>query len=136
MTRLTRSFGLVLLALAMASPGLAAVDLQTLQEFKVSSKPLDVAVSPDGKYTFVLAQKGAIQVYSPDGSLRDTINVDPGVDQISVALDGNALVLTNSTAKKIQLVSVDFQEVIDIAGSPIMGKAEAPVAIAVFSDFQ
>ena len=136
MKHLTRLLGAGLVALTLATTAQGAVDLQTIREFTLPAKPVDVALSPDGRLTFVLADNGTILVYAVDSGLKDTIAVGPGIDRIAVADEGRTLVLTNTKTKQVRQVSVAFQATIDTANSPFKGKKDAPIVVAVFSDFQ
>ena len=136
MKNLTRLLGAGLVALTLATTAQGAVDLQTIREFTLPAKPVDVALSPDGRLTFVLADNGNILVYAVDSGLKDTITVGPGIDRIAVADEGRTLVLTNTKTKQVRQVSVAFQATIDTTNSPFKGKKDAPIVIAVFSDFQ
>jgi hypothetical protein len=80
-----------------------SVEWNIQKTLKLNTQPLDVAVSKNGNSIFVLTKTGKILIYSPDGELKDKIDV------------GNH---------------------IDITGSPFKGAENAPVTIAVFSDFQ
>lgn len=136
MKHLTRLLGVGLLTLAMATAADATVDLQTIREFTLPAKPLDVALSPDGRLTFVLTDNGTILIYAVDSGLRDTVTVGPGIDRIAVAADGSTLVLTNTKTKQVRQVTVAFQAAIETSNAPFKGKKNAPIVIAVFSDFQ
>jgi len=136
MKHLTRLLGVGLLILAMATAADATVDLQTLREFTLPAKPLDVALSPDGRLTFVLTDSGTILIYAVDSGLRDTVTVGPGIDRIAVAANGSTLVLTNTKTKQVRQVTVGFQAAIETSNAPSKGKKNAPIVIAVFSDFQ
>ncbi len=136
MKRLTTIFCTTIIAIALSVNAWAGVEWQVLQEFTAPVTPLDVAISPDGKLTFVLGEDGQIFVYNPGGVLRDNFQVDPSVSGIKVINEGRNLLLTDSKTKKLKVISVAFQAEIDLAGSPYLGKKDAPVVIAVFSDFQ
>jgi protein-disulfide isomerase len=101
--------------------------------------PLDTALSATGKYIFVLTDKGKVLVYTPDGRLNDTIPVDKSIDSIRPAPPGareEILFLVSSKKKTVQLAVLDFVKDINVAGSPFKGAADAPVTIALFTDFQ
>lgn len=136
MKRLITLVGVTIVATALSVNAWASVEWQVLQEFKTPVTPLDVAISPDGKLTFVLGENGKIFVYAPGGVLRDNFQVDPTVDGIKVINEGQNLLLSDSKTNKLKMISVAFQAEIDTAGSPIMGKENAPIVISVFSDFQ
>lgn len=128
--------GLLLISLGMTGAAQAEVEWRTLSTKDLDKKPLDVASSADGKSLFVLTS-GEVQIFSPDGkSLRGNIPVDAGVDQIAVSPRGDQLILTNEKTNKLSVVSIDFVQQIDVKGSPFKGKANAPVVVAVFSDYQ
>jgi hypothetical protein len=48
----------------------------------------------------------------------------------------NALILTSSAVKKIQVLKLETVHEIDTSGLPSKGPENAPVTIVVFSDFQ
>ncbi len=45
-------------------------------------------------------------------------------------------ILKSAQDKKIQIVALDFIQQINVSGSPYKGVDDAPVVIAVFSDFE
>ena len=102
----------------------------------LDSPPLDVAVSFDGKKLYILTDKGNILIYSREGKLTDTIKVDKDIDGIRVSRTDDVLFLSSQKSKQIQVVLLDFIQVIDVAGSPFKGPDNAPVVITAFNDFQ
>jgi hypothetical protein len=58
------------------------------------------------------------------------------VDDITAGPQGSVLILKSSQNKKIQIVSLDFIQNINVSGSPSKGSPDAPVIIAIFSDFE
>ncbi len=114
----------------------ASVEWEVTKTLKLENAPLDVAVSADGKRTFVLSEKGILLIYSPGGLLLDTLTVGSTVDGIEVSPGGDQLFLSSAKDKTVQIVSLDYISSINIAGSPYKGAADAPVVVAVFSDFQ
>ena len=114
----------------------ARVEWDVQQKLKMDTPPLDVAVSTDGKWIFVLNDSGNILIYSLNGKLEDKISVGSHVDQIRVGPKDNLLLLSSRKNKTVELLTIDFIHKINISGSPFKGSADAPVVIAVFSDFQ
>lgn len=106
------------------------------QTLKIDGTPLDVAVSPEWQKLFVLTDKGEILIYSTGGALSDKIQVGSDADQIIAGPQGNTLILTSSKTNEIQIVSLSFIQDINVSGSPFKGPENAPVVIAVFSDFE
>jgi DNA-binding beta-propeller fold protein YncE len=114
----------------------ANVEWAVKQTLKIGDTPLDVAVSPEWQKLFILTDKGEILIYSASGVLADKITVGSHADQIIVGPQGNTLILRNSKTKEVQIVSLSFIQDIDVSGSPFKGPENAPVVIAVFSDFE
>ena len=102
----------------------------------LTSAPLDNAVSADGQLLFLLSP-GEIAVYSlARNKTINTIPIDPDYDRISVSPKGNRLIVTSSTGKSLKIIDLEFIFNIAISGLPLKGPADAPVTIAVFSDYQ
>jgi hypothetical protein len=118
------------------SLAMASVEWNIYKTLKLNTQPLDVAVSKNGNSIFVLTKSGKILIYSPDGKLKDTMDVGNHVDQIKSGPTEEWLFLSSFKNKTIEILHVDFVQHIDISGSPFKGLENAPVAIAVFSDFQ
>jgi hypothetical protein len=114
----------------------AAVEWSVIRTLNLEHPPRDVAVSYDGKRIFVLDDNGNILIYTPEGNLTDTITVDKDIDGIRLGRMEDVLFLSSQKSKKVQLVLLDFIQVIDITGSPYKGPDNAPVVIAVFNDFE
>jgi len=126
----------LIIILGAASGSFAGVEWQVQQTFKMDQPPLDVAVSPDGRHVFVLTRGGTIFVYAQDGKLEDRIQVGNHADQIKIGPRGERLFITNRKDKTVQVIKLDFIIDIKISGSPYKGPRDAPVLIAVFSEFQ
>ena len=137
-----KSKPVLLIMLAVALPFLAwsaaraEVEWAINQTLDMKTTPVDVAVSPDWQKLFVLTENGDIQIYSGNGVLIDTITVGTHVDKITVGPQGSVLILKSSQDKKVQIVTLDFIQNINVSGSPFKGPNDAPVVIAVFSDFE
>jgi hypothetical protein len=124
-------------ALAAAdTKGLPKVQLQVEKTWKLPSKPLDIVYSLDGKKVFILTNQEQVLVYKAAGELLGKINVDKGVSAIDIAPRGEKLFLINQNNNSFTSISVDFVVSIDTAGSPYLGQANAPVTIAVFTDYE
>lgn len=128
-------FGFVLF-LMLASAGFAEVEWDIQRTLNLESAPLDVAVSLNGKWIFVLNDGGSIHIYAPNGALQEKIDVGSHVDGIRVGPNEDLLILTSKRDKTIQVLALDFITPVNVSGSPFKGAAEAPVVIAVFSDFE
>ena len=114
----------------------ATVDWNIAKTFNLKSPPLDMAISRNGSWIFVLTDQGKILIYSSKGSLDSTIDIGNHVDQIKAGPVDELLIVKSSKNKTVQLLALDFVKTIDISGAPFKGPADAPVVIAVFSEFQ
>lgn len=114
----------------------ATIEWDLQATLSTSKPPLDVALSEDGKYTFVLLDNGVVEVFLASGKLEDTI--DTGISAASITLSpaGDKLYLVDRGSKAVKVVALDFIQPINTAGAPFKGPAAAPVVVAIFSDFQ
>jgi len=114
----------------------AEVDSTLLSTLDLSKKPLDIVTDLRGTSIYVLTE-GEILIFSTaNHAVVGRIPVEQGVNQMAVSPRGDQLFLTNEKTKKLSVVSIDFIQHIDVKGSPFKGPANAPVVVAVFSDYQ
>jgi len=129
-------FLIAVIFLTLSSPVKGEVEWDVKKTLKLERPPVDLAVSLNGRYVFVLTDQGSILIYSGDGTLEDKISVGRQVDGIKVGPEEDVLLLTSKKNKTVQILLLEFIKDIDVANSPFKGPADAPVEIAVFSDFQ
>jgi DNA-binding beta-propeller fold protein YncE len=132
-------FILVLAALVgvtIGSPGHAAVEISLQTTLETGAVPMDVTVSPDGRLTFVLTDDGKVMIYDNHGNLTDNVKVGTHIDQIEMGPSGERLFATSRQNKTVEIIRLDFINDINSEGSFLKGPANAPVTIAVFSEFQ
>lgn len=125
-----------LLLMCMPAVCGAAVEWDLRTTLPTNETPLDVAVSEDGKYTFVLLENGRVEIFLESGKLEDTIDTGIPAVSITVAPAGDKLYMTDRSGKAVKVVALDFIQPINTAGAPFKGPESAPVVVAVFSDFQ
>jgi len=118
------------------SAAFAEVELKTFKRYQLTEPPVDIAVSRGGKWVYVLTKKGTIRVFTLDGDLKDKVQVGSGVNRIEPGPQDDILFLSNAKDESVQMVLFDFVHDIDVSGSPFKGPADAPVTVAVFSDFE
>jgi len=124
-------------ALAAAdATGASKVQLQVENSWELPARPLDIVYSLDGKKVFILTDREQVLVYKASGELLGKIAVDKGVTAIDIAPRGEKLYLINQKDNSFTDISVDFVVNIDTTGSPYLGNSDAPVTVAVFTDFE
>jgi hypothetical protein len=114
----------------------AALDWNVIQTFNLKDPPLDVAFSTSRNKVFILTGAGQIQVYEPNGTLDETMDVGKGFDRLWHIQGSDVVLLSSREKKTVQIIELNFVEQIDISGSPFRGPENAPVVVAVFSDFE
>jgi hypothetical protein len=136
--RSVRNVCILLLAIlfSFSTLALAEVEKGASKTFKLDSKPIDMTVSADGKYTFILAEGGNVLIFDSAGALKDTLKVSDSVVSIGTSPNGDFLLLADSKANTLEVLKISFIVDIDISGLPFKGPADAPVVVAVFSDYQ
>ena len=138
--KLVKPFVLLTVAVVLVSiPNMASsdsVEWTVLQTMQLEVSAIDVAMSPDGRLFFVLTEKGEIIIYSSPTTVDAKIKVGKNVDQIKVGPRGDTLVLNDRENKTVQVIMLEFIKNINISGSPFKGSEDAPVVVAVFSDFE
>ena len=133
-----RNIGILLLALIFCFSGLvmAEVEMGQAKTFKLDAKPIDMTTSADGKYTFVLAEGGKVFIIDSSGTVKDALTVSESVVSIGTSPEGDFLLLADSKSNTLEVVKISFVVDVDISGLPFKGPANAPVVVAVFSDYQ
>jgi len=123
-------------SVGFVSSALAELEWTFRKQVPLTSAPLDNAVSADGQLLFMLSA-GEILVYSlTENKTINTIPIESEYDSIAVSPRGNSLIVTSSAGKSLKIIDLEFVYNIDISGLPLKGPADAPVTIAVFSDYQ
>jgi predicted DsbA family dithiol-disulfide isomerase len=126
----------LLIVLVVSSSSYAEVEMTIARTLTLEETPVDTALSVGGKYIFVLTKTGKVLAYTLDGKLSGTVAVDKSVDSIKAGPREEILFLVSSEKKTVQLSVLEFVYEINVIGSPFKGAANAPVTIALFTDFQ
>lgn len=126
----------IAIILGFSGTSYSAIEWDLEKSLDVGKTPQGIAISPDGKYTYVLTEGGTVLIYSAAGSVIDTINTGKSITDIEISKDGSKLFLTNQAQKSIEVINISFIHDINTVGSPFKGPAFAPVSIVVFNDFQ
>lgn len=125
-----------MLLLVTASPAMADTQLQLLDTLKLENKPMDVLVSGDKRFIYILTEGGKIEIYRSNGQYKDTVTVGEDINQLKAGPGNGIIYLLSRTSRNIKKVQVSLVEEIDTRDAPFMGEASAPVSVVVFSDFQ
>ena len=135
---LVRRLSILLAALIFCFSGLAQAEVEMLDSraINLDAKPIDIATSADGQYTFVLAEGGKVFIFDGAGSLSGTLNVNKSVVSIGTNPNGDFLLLADRNSKTLEVARLSFIVDIDVSGLPFKGPADAPVVIVAFSDYQ
>lgn len=105
------------------------------KQVSLDEKPLAMVSSPDGTLLYLL-MRGRVLLYAPgEDRMLATLPVERGFDGMTVLKD-NYLALSDSGSKLIRLLQLEKTVTFSLDGLPVSGKANAPVTIAVFSDYQ
>ena len=112
------------------------VEWNVHKTLQIEAKPIDVAITPDGRRIYVLTGQGEILVYSSTQNVEGKIEVGRHVDQLKLGPRGETLILTSGENKTVQIITLDFIQKINTAGAPFKGPEDASVVIAAFDDFQ
>ena len=116
----------------------AEIEWHEQRTISLKEKPVDIVMSARGTYMYVLTDNGIINVYDSAGKLQGQIEAGKHIDKITSGPIDNIIILTSTKNREVQTVTFNVIKEINIntAGSPFKGKADAPVVIAVFTDYQ
>lgn len=131
-------------ALVVAPLSATAATQQTTPEllfeqnrnWQLPHQPVDVVQSVDGKFVFILTENHKLLIYEANGNLQGSVDVSPGITAIDADARGENILLIDKETNTFQSFSIDFVTNVDISGAPFKGKADAPVTMIVFSDFE
>ena len=124
------------IAFCFSFSAFAKVELDITKKIPLEYKPLDLAVSPDGSTAYILCQNKIVLYSLRENKATDTIPIKGEFTQISLSPKGEQLFLTDTKAKEVSIIRIS--EIFDhkIGGSAVIGKADAPVSVFAFLDYQ
>ena len=104
--------------------------------WSLPAKPLDLVHSLDNKKVFILTADSKVLIFTADGRKLGEMPVEADTVAIDIAPRGEMLYLINGRTNSFTAMDIGFSQQIDITGAPVRGKADAPVTLVVFSDFE
>ena len=110
-------------------------DLTRIREIDVKGSILDIALSDDGKWAFVLTDRGEIEILDPAGRTFQSLGVGKGYERLEFDGEGGRLWLGGESGK-LKVISLSLRFDIETSGSPFRGPETAPVTMVVFTDYQ
>ncbi len=129
---------LVLLSAALGVPRTVFADMEWTfkKQLKLEAAPADVASSADGKWIYVLTP-GEILVYSvAEDKVVNRIPVNKSFDRLTYSLSDNALIVSSSAEKTLQIIQLSIIRHFALDGLPHQGPQKAEITLVVFSDYQ
>lgn len=98
--------------------------------------PLDISSSSDGQWIYILTP-GEVAIFSVlDDKVVSRVPIDKTFDKITSVMQTNTLIVSSSTGKTFKLIQLEFTQKFAFDGLAFKGIENAPVTIAVFSDYQ
>ncbi|MBF0574315.1 MAG: hypothetical protein HQK69_11265 [Desulfamplus sp.] len=113
----------------------AGIEWKEFRKIPLTKEPIDIAVSINGSWIYVLQVDSSILVYSSGGILFDTLKMSKEITAIEAGPNDDSLILSYKD-KEVSVISLEYIRDINIEGSPFKGNKDAPVTIVVFMDFQ
>jgi hypothetical protein len=105
-------------------------------QLDLKTSPLDVCASADGKWLYILSA-GEVAIYSfAEEKIVSRISIDKAFDRMVYVKETNSLVVTSRSDNRVQIIQPDVVYTFSYSGLPFKGAKDAPVTIAVFSDYQ
>ncbi len=110
-------------------PVMGEVDWKRLDTLDVNGTPIDVAVSINGQWIYILTDQGEIFVHSGQGEFRGIVPVGKHIDGISASPWDDIILGKSKLRKQVEILSIDVIRNIDTTGAPFKGEKEASVEL-------
>jgi protein-disulfide isomerase len=125
----------VLILLLLASDGYPKGEVKNQEEIKISFKAVDMFLSRNGRYAYVLAQDGHLHIFKSGWVEVASINLGKGVLGIRQA-DRDDEIFVIDKDGRLKMMRLGFPKDIDTSNAPFKGNPKAKVEVVVFSDFE
>ncbi|HVP79228.1 MAG TPA: hypothetical protein VMV04_15180 [Thermodesulfobacteriota bacterium] len=136
MKRTLVALAICLCCLGTAQSSRGEVEWTLKKQLDIEATPLDIVLSTDGQWIFVLTS-GEVLIYSSqDNKIVNRVPVDASFDKLSFSPVDNTLLVASRSGKAVRLIQLERVYKFSTAGLPFKGREDARVTIAVFSDYQ
>lgn len=112
-----------------------AVEWSLKRELVLETTPLDMVAAVDAKTVYILVPGKILSYSTSENTVTDFIDVDKSADRLLLGKD-NLFIVTSSSGKTLKTYQVEMKHQIDVSGLSFRGQDNAPVVIAVYSDYQ
>lgn len=123
-------------SIVISNPVQADVEWNTLKEIDLKTEALDVATSPDEQVLFLLSRREVLIYSLRQDRVIERIPLDKAFDRLNYLPRTNALVLTSTSKRNLQIIKMEFIQNLDITELPYQGPENAPVTVVSFNDYQ
>jgi hypothetical protein len=129
---------LIIILVGVSAPQLLHADMEwrVIKELELKDQPLDMVNALDGKTIFILVPGEVLVQDMESNDISQRIPVGKEFDKLAYSPRNNTLILSSSTAKTLKIIQLERILQFDYSGLPYLGSKNAPVTIAVFSDYQ
>jgi hypothetical protein len=114
----------------------AEIEWNVTKQLQLEATPLDAVPSADGRNLFVLTPGEVLVYVQPEYRLVTRIPVEKGMDRMAYSAKDNRLVLTGGAGKSVKIIQLENVHRFSLDGLFVKGPRNAPVTLAVFSDYQ
>jgi hypothetical protein len=128
----------ITMVVGISAPQLLYADMEwrVIKELELNDQPLDIVNALDGKTLFILVSGEVLIQDMRSNNISQRIPVGKEFDRLAHSPRNNTLILTSSSTKALKIIQLERIHQFDFSGLPYMGTKNAPVTIAVFSDYQ
>jgi hypothetical protein len=123
-------------SLFMLQTGFAGVEWTLKKQLDIEASPRDIVLTPDGQWMIALV-KGKVLIYSTvDNKIISRIPVDAAFDKLSYSVADNTLLVASRSGRAVKIIQLEKVYTFSLADLPFKGLEDAPVTVAIFSDYQ
>ncbi len=126
----------ITVALCFSTSAFAKIEWDFTDNIALEDDPLDIAISRDGETVYILCKKKLLLYSMREKKVTDTIPLTEKFSQIALTPDGGKVLLSSRKKEQVSIIQVTQVYDIEVGESPVIGKADAPVSVFAFLDYQ